>query len=630
MLKKTSLISISTFSTLTLLITSIVLVALCIVLSKHSLVHAETTSTTNSVAASDTRCTEDNYKSVASGCVTKAGKPCDPGSIYDSGCWLSQSSSSSSSSSTSTSGTGSSTASTPSAGASTTTAPTNNCKRSGDTGSDLNFYLDACGGRQEIRVNKARADSGEKVPAIVLVHGGGWATDDGNFSPSFQNRMAKWGFTTMRIKYRLMPGGVQEQLWDVQRAIRHVRENADKYGIDKNRIAVWGDSAGGSLAVRAGASGTTGVKAAVGWSAPTNAFRDLFNSYDGWVAGLYHSRCIGGQLPSYTNDVINAFSSGGALKAFDVVAKNFKPTPEQSARMLNNSLGLLNTSLKDFPGTDGKLQESASSTLGFTVDQSTISGASVGNKTDINTDALKQQMAQLTPSQLTALGISIFQFTQTARGISTQDPATAETLSTITSIANTLTELQKQNNQAAATNTSTSQTGSTNPSADSITSKIFSDTNTKEFQNAATSANQAGQIITDGANAFGINTQIVPAQKIADCIDDFIDLSPALFASPRSPNMFLVGGAKERWVNPLDAYQMRDKLRSLGKGGDALVLPHTTDGKIYRTNADGHMGYDQRAEVPTLTWLHNLLRSKTDAQRKADADKKAAAAAASR
>ena len=67
--------------------------------------------------------------------------------------------------------------------------------------------------------------------------------------------LASRGYVTASAEYRLsgeepFPG----PLYDVKAAIRFLRENADQYGIDPDRIAIWGSSAGGHLAALATAS----------------------------------------------------------------------------------------------------------------------------------------------------------------------------------------------------------------------------------------------------------------------------------------------------------------------------------------------------------------------------------------
>lgn len=158
-------------------------------------------------------------------------------------------------------------------------------------------YVNGANQYQAIRVNRA---SGDNRPAIVLFHGGGWRSDDGaadKFAPHANER----GYTTFVATYRLGSSGVYYQLDDALRAIQHVRNNAGMYGIDPSRIAVWGDSAGGSLAVRAASSGKTGVKAQVGWSAPTNAYTALFHSARSFAVGMEHSTCAPTDLAGINN-----------------------------------------------------------------------------------------------------------------------------------------------------------------------------------------------------------------------------------------------------------------------------------------------------------------------------------------
>jgi acetyl esterase/lipase len=87
--------------------------------------------------------------------------------------------------------------------------------------------------------------------AFVVCPGGGY----GGLAADHEGRqVAKWfnglGVSAFVLHYRLGSQGYHypTQLMDVQRAIRHVRFNAGKYGIDPERIGIIGFSAGGHLA----------------------------------------------------------------------------------------------------------------------------------------------------------------------------------------------------------------------------------------------------------------------------------------------------------------------------------------------------------------------------------------------
>jgi acetyl esterase/lipase len=98
-------------------------------------------------------------------------------------------------------------------------------------------------------------------PVIVTIHGGAFAMGDkadGQQTPMLA--ALDRGYAVVPVDYRLsgeaqFPAAVQ----DVKAAIRYLRANAAKYGLDAQRIAVWGDSAGGNLAAMVGTS--AGVKA---------------------------------------------------------------------------------------------------------------------------------------------------------------------------------------------------------------------------------------------------------------------------------------------------------------------------------------------------------------------------------
>jgi pectinesterase len=90
-------------------------------------------------------------------------------------------------------------------------------------------------------------------PAIVFVHGGGWRTGArANFAP-LAIRMAGRGYVAATIDYRLSPEApYPAAIHDVKAAVRWVRAHAADYGIDQDRIAIAGGSAGGQIAALTG------------------------------------------------------------------------------------------------------------------------------------------------------------------------------------------------------------------------------------------------------------------------------------------------------------------------------------------------------------------------------------------
>ena len=98
-------------------------------------------------------------------------------------------------------------------------------------------------------------DNDEPMPLQVLIHGGGFVSGDS------QSRQCRFmyqyfrdqGYACASVNYRLaheaaFPGAIK----DVKAAIRFLRANAAQYGYDPDKIAVWGESAGGYLALMAG------------------------------------------------------------------------------------------------------------------------------------------------------------------------------------------------------------------------------------------------------------------------------------------------------------------------------------------------------------------------------------------
>ncbi|MEA3078138.1 MAG: hypothetical protein QOF60_3046 [Actinomycetota bacterium] len=108
------------------------------------------------------------------------------------------------------------------------------------------------------------------APAVILVHGGAWRTGDRTQLRGYGFLIGREGYVCIAPEYRL----VTESPWpaaihDVKAAIRWTRANAESLGIDPDRIAIEGNSAGAHLALLAamtagdpafeGSCGTPGV-----------------------------------------------------------------------------------------------------------------------------------------------------------------------------------------------------------------------------------------------------------------------------------------------------------------------------------------------------------------------------------
>lgn len=95
-----------------------------------------------------------------------------------------------------------------------------------------------------------------KLPLVIWIHGGGWISGSRAWCPRF---LVQRGYILATIDYRLAPGAAwPAQIQDCKAAVRFLRANADKFGIDPDKIGVWGASAGGHLAAMLGTTG--GIK----------------------------------------------------------------------------------------------------------------------------------------------------------------------------------------------------------------------------------------------------------------------------------------------------------------------------------------------------------------------------------
>lgn len=128
----------------------------------------------------------------------------------------------------------------------------------------------------KLDVYRPTGDTITNRPAVVWVHGGGFSSGN-KTSPELVDEattFAKKGYVNVSINYRLSTGcsasaptascvqAIIDAMHDAQAAVRFLRATAATYGVDANRIAVAGTSAGAITALDVGANpndpGTSG------------------------------------------------------------------------------------------------------------------------------------------------------------------------------------------------------------------------------------------------------------------------------------------------------------------------------------------------------------------------------------
>lgn len=92
-------------------------------------------------------------------------------------------------------------------------------------------------------------------PVIVSIHGGAFKKCDKRDEEMILDMLhgLDKGYAVVGVNYRLS-GEAQfpEPVKDIKQAIRFIKENAQKYHLDANKIVVWGGSAGGYMTLMAG------------------------------------------------------------------------------------------------------------------------------------------------------------------------------------------------------------------------------------------------------------------------------------------------------------------------------------------------------------------------------------------
>lgn len=162
--------------------------------------------------------------------------------------------------------------------------------------------------------------------AVILLHGGGFAQGHRSMMYGYAQALADRGYVAVAAEYRLLgEAGWPAQLDDVRDAVRWVKQNAAKLGIDPTKVALQGYSAGAHLALMVGAT------------QPGSEHEAVFGDSSGTEVGAIVSYFAPAKLDDLPPPALNAppfsilLKGGGveaarALSPYAYIHKNFPTT----------------------------------------------------------------------------------------------------------------------------------------------------------------------------------------------------------------------------------------------------------------------------------------------------------------
>lgn len=90
-------------------------------------------------------------------------------------------------------------------------------------------------------------------PGVIMIHGGGWRSGNKNQMRVLAREITTKGYSCFAIEYRLsLEAKYPQAIYDVKNAIKFIKDNAKRFHVDPDKIAVLGCSSGGQMAALIG------------------------------------------------------------------------------------------------------------------------------------------------------------------------------------------------------------------------------------------------------------------------------------------------------------------------------------------------------------------------------------------
>ena len=96
---------------------------------------------------------------------------------------------------------------------------------------------------------------------VVVMVSGSWRSNPSDFKPRIGKAFLRRGYSLFAVSHLSQPKATIPEIYeDITRAVQHIREHADEYGVDPGQLGVTGASAGGHLSLMVATRGkeTTG------------------------------------------------------------------------------------------------------------------------------------------------------------------------------------------------------------------------------------------------------------------------------------------------------------------------------------------------------------------------------------
>lgn len=165
-------------------------------------------------------------------------------------------------------------------------------------------------------------------PAIIMIHGGGWRSGNKSQMHTLAKEMASKGYSCFAVEYRLsLEAKYPEGVYDVKNAIKFIKDNARKFNVDPDKIAVLGCSSGGQMAALIGTTNENSGFEEAAFKSKSSSKVHAIIDVDG-VLAFKHPESSEGEMASFWlggsyNEKPENWNQASALSHTD---KNTPPT----------------------------------------------------------------------------------------------------------------------------------------------------------------------------------------------------------------------------------------------------------------------------------------------------------------